>query len=79
MTEDKCSMNPPHIHSDGDSVSVCQRTADQRIKELEQALNSALAFFHPSYERPEAARAYCEAFYVLFGKYPPAWEKLKHE
>jgi hypothetical protein len=44
--------------------------------EEQQMMSLLLAFFNPTYERPEAAFVYCQAFHMLYGKYPPAWEKL---
>lgn len=51
---------------------------ERRIAELERRLNSTLAFFNPSWERPEALEVYCEGYHALYDGYPRAWYKLKN-
>jgi hypothetical protein len=48
------------------------------MNEAERSMmNELLAFYNPTYERPEALEVYCRGFHMLYGRYPPAWEKLK--
>lgn len=39
-------------------------------------MNMLLAYYNPTYDRPEAAAVYCLGFNMLYGHYPPAWKKL---
>ena len=60
------------------ATAIVLQKQDNDIEHLRMHVNSLLAFFNPTYERPEALEVYCEAFMALNGYYPVAWFKLKH-
>lgn len=46
-------------------------------EEERSMMNELLAFFNPTYDRPEALEVYCRGFHMVHGYYPPAWDRLK--